>query len=155
MAFTAGVATASMTLYQATGISTTLTATQGTITGTSVGFAVNSAGVALSYSPSCSPITVAKNSTTTFTILVPNDLYSNPFQENSGHGYRPYAGATGAGFTFGAPLSGTAGSVSITSGPANNTFSLVAPSSNKSATLTAAAPPTGFTAPAACTISTS
>ena len=72
----------SVTLYDATS-STTLTATQGSITG-NTSFAVNSAGVTLTIFPT-GTVDFAKNGTSpTFTIGVPADAYGNSFTRVGG-----------------------------------------------------------------------
>ncbi|HWH93876.1 MAG TPA: hypothetical protein VNT03_08440 [Baekduia sp.] len=147
LTFTSGVATATVTLFRATA-SATLTATQSAITGTSAGFAVNSAGVVLSYNRSC-PVAVARGSTTAFTINVPTDAWANPFTNQTSVGVALTLSPS-SNFVFGTVGTGTT-TVNLTTGLATNTFSVDENGANKTTTLTATAP-TGFTAPANCTI---
>jgi hypothetical protein len=150
VSFTNGLATVgatAITLYKAE--TTSLTAKDGTaITGTSGSFAVNSAGVALSYNHTC-PLAVAKNSSTPFTINVPSDAFLNPFTRNASLGIS--LSLTNSG-NWGFGLVGTASTtVNITTGPANNTFTLAESGASKTTTITATAP-TGFTAPGSCIV---
>jgi hypothetical protein len=150
VSFTNGVSTTTLaaTLFKAGSNGLTATGTSPSLTGTTT-ISVNSAGVALSYNRTC-PVAVAKNSTTSFTINVPNDAYGNSFTNPSGI-------AVGLSLTnlgnwgFGAVGTGTT-TVNITTGPATNTFSVVESGANKTTTLTAPSVPSGFTAPASCTI---
>jgi hypothetical protein len=145
--FSSGVASAgnapSITLFAATS-STTLTATDGTITG-SASFAVNSAGVTLSFNPSGS-ITFSKGQMQTFAVNVPNDAYGNTFRN-------------GAGLTVNLNLSSTAHfslstpSLTITTGPANNTFTVTENGNNQGSAVTLSATVAApFTAPTSDTL---
>lgn len=148
VAFSAGVASASATVFKA-GSATALVATQGTTTGASQGFAVNSAGVALAYDRTC-PVTI-RQTTLGFVINVPVDAFGNTFTRQSPLGIGlTLTPATHFGFGTVDPGSTT---VSITTGPANNTFSVTQTGNNKNAELTATAP-AGFTPPAGCALST-
>jgi len=106
--------------------------------------------VALSYDRAC-PVLVAKNSSTVFTIVVPNDAYGNSFTNPSGIAVGLTLSNT-ANFGFDAVGTGTR-TVTIANGPANNTFTVAASSANKTTSLTATAP-SGFTSPGSCTINT-
>jgi hypothetical protein len=149
VSFTNGVSTTTLsaTLFAAGSNNLTATASSPSLTGTAT-ISVNSAGVALSYNRTC-PVSVAKGSSTGFTINVPNDAYGNSFRNTSSIAVGLTLSNT-ANFGFGAVGTGTT-TVNITTGPANNTFTVVESGANKTATLTATAP-SGFTAPPACTI---
>jgi hypothetical protein len=149
VSFSNGVSTTTLsaTLFAAGSNSLTATASSPSLTGSAT-VGVNSAGVALSYNRTC-PVAVAKNSSTSFTILVPNDAYGNSFRNASGIAVGLTLSNTG-NFGFGAVGTGTT-TVTITTGPANNTFTVVESGASKTASLTATAP-SGFTPPPACTI---
>jgi hypothetical protein len=149
VSFTNGVSTTTLsaTLFAAGSNNLTATATSPSLTGTAT-ISVSSAGVVLSYNRTC-PVSVAKNSSTVFTILVPNDTYGNSFTNPSGIAIGLTLSNT-ANFGFGAVGTGTT-TVTITTGPANNTFTVVESGANKTTSLTATAP-SGFTAPGPCTI---
>ena len=149
VSFTNGVSTTTLsaTLFAAGSNNLTATASSPSLTGTAT-ISVNSAGVILSYNRTC-PVSVAKGSSTGFTINVPNDAYGNSFRNTSSIAVGLTLSNT-ANFGFGAVGTGTT-TVNITTGPANNTFTVVESGANKTATLTATAP-TGFTAPPSCTI---
>ncbi len=149
VSFTSGVSTTTLsaTLFAAGSNSLTATAASPSLTGTAT-INVNSAGVALSYNRTC-PVAVPKNSSTVFTILVPNDAYGNSFRNPSGIAIGLTLSNTG-NFGFGALGTGTT-TVTITTGPANNTFTVVESGANKTTNLTATAP-SGFTPPGSCTI---
>ena len=85
VSFNNGVSTTTLaaTLFAAGSNNLTATASSPSLTGTAT-VSVNSAGVALSYNRTC-PVAVAKNSSTGFTILVPNDAYGNSFRNALGH----------------------------------------------------------------------
>jgi hypothetical protein len=104
--------------------------------------------VALSYNRTC-PVSVPKNSSTAFTINVPNDAYGNSFRNTSSIAVGLTLSNT-SNFGFGSVGTGTT-TVNITPGPANNTFTVAESGANKTTTLTATAP-SGFTAPPSCTI---
>src|SRR2546429_4719502 len=110
--------TLSATLFAAGSNSLTATASSPSLTGSAT-ISVNSAGVALSYNRTC-PVAVPKNSSTAFTILVPNDAYGNSFRNASSIGVGLTLSNT-TNFGFGAVGTGTT-TVNITTGPANNTF---------------------------------
>ena len=84
VSFTNGVSTTTLsaTLFAAGSNNLTATASSPSLTGTAT-INVNSAGVVLSYNRTC-PVAVTKNSSTAFTILVPNDAYGNSFRNTSG-----------------------------------------------------------------------
>lgn len=145
--FSKGVGKASITLFKASQ-GTMLTAKEGSVSGTSASFAVNSAGVTLSYNTTC-PVSVAKNSTTTFTINVPNDAYGNPFTNGTSIGVG-LSLTNSANWGFGSVGTASA-TVNITTGPAKNIFTVVESGREKTTTLTATAP-SGFTAPPSCVI---
>jgi hypothetical protein len=149
VSFTNGVSTTTLsaTLFAAGSNNLTATASSPSLTGTAT-ISVNSAGVALSYNRTC-PLAIPKNSSTVFTILVPNDAYGNSFRNPSGIAIGLTLSNT-TNFGFGAVGVGTT-TVTITTGPANNTFTVVESGANKTANLTATAP-SGFTPPASCTI---
>ena len=149
VSFTNGASTTTLsaTLFAAGSNSLTATASSPSLTGSAT-ISVNSAGVALSYNRTC-PVAVPKNSSTAFTILVPNDAYGNSFRNASSIGVGLTLSNT-TNFGFGAVGTGTT-TVNITTGPANNTFTVVESGANKTASLTATAP-SGFTAPGSCTI---
>jgi hypothetical protein len=149
VSFTNGVSTTTLsaTLYAAGSNSLTATATSPSLTGTAT-ISVSSAGVALSYNRTC-PVSVAKGSSTVFTILVPNDAYGNSFRNPSGIAIGLTLSNV-SNFGFGAVGTGTT-TVTITTGPANNTFTVVESGANKTTSLTATAP-SGFTPPGPCTI---
>jgi hypothetical protein len=150
VSFTSGISTTTLsaTLFKAGSNSLTATATAPSLTGTAT-VGVNSAGVALSYNRTC-PVAIAKNSTNSFTINVPNDAYGNPFTNPTGIAVGLSLSNT-SNFGFGAVGTGTT-TVTITTGPATNTFSVVESGANKATTLTAPSVPSGFTAPPSCTI---
>jgi hypothetical protein len=149
VSFTNGVSTTTLsaTLFAAGSNNLTATASSPSLTGTAT-ISVNSAGVALSYNRTC-PGSIPKNSSTVFTILVPNDAYGNSFRNPSGIAIGLTLSNT-TNFGFGAVGTGTT-TVTITTGPANNTFTVAESGNNKTTSLTATAP-SGFTAPGACTI---
>ena len=150
VSFSAGVASASVTVFKA-GSATTLVATQGTTTGASQGFAVNSAGVALAYDRTC-PVTI-RNASLGFVINVPVDAFGNAFTRQSAAAIALTL-ATGSPSNFGfGSLGTTSTTVNMTTGPATNTFSIVESGNNKTAQLTATAP-AGFIPPAGCALST-
>jgi hypothetical protein len=153
VSFSAGVATnVPVTLYKAL-LTTNLTATQGAYAGTAGTIAVNSAGVALSYNPACGS-TIAKSQTTQFAIVLPNDVFSNPYTRNTPAGITLTLG-TPSNIGFGT-LDTASGSVTLSNGA---TFNLAATSgNNKTSNLAVTAGlPSGFSAPAAtaCVITTS
>jgi hypothetical protein len=92
---------------------------------------------------------VAKNSSTSFTINLPNDAYGNSFRNTSSIGIGLTLSNT-ANFGFGAVGTGTT-TLNITTGPANNTFTVAESGNNKTTSLTATAP-SGFTPPGPCTL---
>lgn len=147
--FTAGAATADVTLFRAQ--TTLLTATSGARTGTSGAIAVASKGVTLAWSPAC-PATHPKNSTQTYALQVPLDTYSNPFTSSTGLAVAlTLSGADAANYKFANTTQAT--TITITTGPAGNTFAVESTGSKKDATLTATLPAgSGFTAPAACSL---
>ncbi len=150
VAFANGVSTTTLTatLFAAGSNSLTATASSPSVTGTAA-ISVNSAGVVLSYNRTC-PVAVPKNSSTAFTIVVPNDAYGNSFRNASGIGIGLTL-SNGTNFGFGA-VGTTTTTVTITTGPATNTFTVAESGANKTTSLTATAP-AGFTAPGSCTIS--
>lgn len=147
--FTAGAATVNVTLFRAQ--TTLLTATSGTRTGTSSAIAVASRGVTLAWSPAC-PATHPKNTVQTYTLNVPLDAYSNPFTSSTGLAVAlTLTGTDAANYKFANTTQAT--TITITSGPAGNSFAVEASGSKKDATLTATLPAgSGFTAPAACNL---
>jgi hypothetical protein len=149
VSFTNGVSTTTLsaTLFAAGSNGLTATSSSPSLTGTTT-INVNSAGVALSYNRTC-PVAVPKNSSTAFTILVPNDVYGNSFRSSTGIAIGLTL-SNSSNFGFGAVGTSTT-TVTITTGPANNTFTVVESGANKTTNLTATAP-SGFTAPASCTI---
>jgi hypothetical protein len=150
--FVAGVSNPipTLTLFAASS-STTLSVTQGAITG-STAFAVDSAGVALSYSPAC-PGVIPKNGSTIFTIHVPVDAYGNAFTHASGIAIGLTLSNT-SNFGFGAGVGNAALNQTIATGPTNNTFTITENGANKSATLTATVP-SPFGGLGACTLTSS
>jgi Bacterial Ig-like domain (group 3) len=146
--FASGVAIVSVSLFKAQA-STTLTATQGAITG-NTSFAVNSAGVAMSVAGTfCGTSNYPKNSTQTLSVAVPNDAYGNAFT-------RTAAAAVGLSLTntgnwgFGVATGTGTTTVNITTGPANNTFSVAESGSGKSTVISITSVPSGFTIGSSC-----
>jgi hypothetical protein len=151
VSFTNGVSTTTLstTLYAAGSNSLTASATSPSLTGTATLF-VNSAGVALSYNRTC-PVSMTHNTSIGFTINVPNDAYGNSFKSSSGIAIGlSLTGAQSSAFGFGT-VGTTSTTVTITTGPANNAFTVAESGNNKTATLTATAP-SGFTPPGSCVI---
>lgn len=147
--FTAGAATVNVTLFRAQ--TTLLTAISGTRTGTSNTITVASRGVTLAWSPAC-PATHLKNSTQTYTLNVPLDAYSNPFTSSTGLAVAlTLTGRDASNYKFATATQAT--TITITSGPAANSFTVDANGNDKVAILTATVPAaSGFTAPTACAL---
>jgi IPT/TIG domain len=153
--FTGGAASVSgskngvMTLYKAGSASVTVTDGSVSNTGSPLSVFTNSAGVAVSLSPTC-PVAVAKNSTTTFTLSFPTDSLGNVFTTQTSL-------AVGLTLTnpgnwgFGTTTGTTTATLNVTSGPANNTFNVTESGAHKSSTLTASAP-APFTSPVSCSL---
>jgi hypothetical protein len=156
--FTTGVALVSgssngaMTLYKAG--STSITVTDGTINNSAslLSVFVNSAGVTLSYSSTC-PLSVPKNGSATFSINFPNDSFGNPFTTQSSAAFG-LALSSGANFGFGV-VGTTATTLNVTTGPANNSFTIAESGKSKTTNLTMPTVPTGFTAPGICVVNSS
>ena len=141
-----GSATVPATLFRAQAVA--LTATSGTRTGTSGSIAVDSKGVTLSFG-TC-PKTHPKGTTQTYTLSVPNDDYDNPFTSAAGLTVNlSLTGADVANYRF-VPNNTQARSLTVTTGPANNTFDVNAEGAKKNATLNGTTTATGFTAPTSC-----
>ena len=143
-----GAATASVTLFRAQTVA--LTATSGTRTGTSGSIAVDSKGVTLSFG-TC-PKTHPKNTTQTYTLSVPNDDYNNPFTSGAGLAVNlSLSGTDAANYKF-QPSNTSTRTLTVTTGPAGNTFDVSASGANKNATLNGTTTATGFTAPTSCNL---
>lgn len=141
-----GQATASVTLFKASAytVLTVKDAATQTTTGGTASFAVNSKGVVLSYNQ-VSPLAIAKNTSTAFTINVPDDQYGNSFTSSAGLVVNLSLTNTG-NWGFGAVGTG-AKTLTITSGPVDNTFTVAESGANKTTTITAMTA-AGYTAPA-------
>jgi hypothetical protein len=133
-----------MVVYKASATASNITVSDGSIgNGTGVAVTVDSAGVTLSLSPNPGP--VAKNSTNTFTVLVPTDAYGNAFTSLNGIVVNLTITNTS---NWGLGTAGTATkSLTITSGPGGNTVSVVESGANKTATLSGTTSASGFTSP--------
>jgi len=153
--FVAGMATVPVTLFKASSTAQTLLVTDHNAAGytgsTSPGITVNSAGVQLSFSPGSTQVT--KNTTNTFTVLVPNDAYGNAYVSATGLSVSLSLTNT-SNWGFGSTGTGTK-SLTITSGPAGNTFSITESGANKAATLSGTITATGFTAPVSASLTSS
>jgi hypothetical protein len=98
---------------------------------------------------------MTKNATKTFTIVVPNDAYGNAFVRQSGLAVNLSLSSTGH-MAFASPLSGGSGTVTITSGPLNNTFGVTESGNDQGANVTLSATVSApFTAPASDTLTES
>lgn len=150
--FVAGSATVPVTLFKAQS-SVTLTATSTLRAGTSGAFAVNSAGVGLSFTGAC-PKTHTKNTTQTYSLTVPNDAYGNAFTSNTGLVVNlTLSGADAANYKFLVNQTQTSSlSHTVATGPTNTSFSVLASGANKNATLNGSVTATGFTAPTSCNL---
>ena len=114
-------------------------------------FAVNSAGVTLAFSPSGN-VAMTKNATKTFTITVPTDLYGNTFTRSTGLIVNLTLSST-THMMFASPLSGLAASITITSGPAGNTFGVAESGNNGGSAVTlSGAVASPFVSPASDTL---
>jgi hypothetical protein len=124
----------------------TLTATEASRTGT-ITTSVDSAGVALSFSPS-GTVSIAKNSAgNAFSVVVPNDAFGNSFTRTS-----PLAVTLTLSNASNFTLNGS-NPLTISTGPTGNAFAIDESGANKSTTLSATVPAgSGFTAPATITI---
>jgi hypothetical protein len=115
----------------------------------------NSAGVTVAFSPSC-PATITKNSTTTFTLSIPNDAFGNPFTTQSSAAFgltlTPTGSSSSGNWGFGTTTGTLTATANVTTGPASNTFKVTESGAGKTANLTATVP-SGFTAPATCAVS--
>lgn len=141
-----GSATATVTLFRAETIA--ITATSGSRTGTSGSIAVDSKGVVLSFG-TC-PKTHTKNSTQTYTLSVPNDAYGNAFTSAAGLSVSlSFSGDDAANYKF-QPSNTSTRTLTVTTGPANNTFGVSNSGNNKDTTLVGSTTATGFTSPANC-----
>jgi hypothetical protein len=155
-----GQASATVTLFKATTATTNLTVKDSgqVFSGSTGNFAVNSKGVALAYSPTL-PTTVPKNGSKAFSISVPLDQYGNAFTSVAGVAVTLTLTPTTGSWAFDGNEIATASTttVTITSGPATNTFTVFeANSSNgRTATLSATTSAPGFTAPPTGTLTSS
>jgi IPT/TIG domain len=138
-----------MTLYKAG--SASITVTDGSVNNNASPLSVftNSAGVTLSFSPTC-PATVPKNSTTTFTLNFPADAFGNAFTTQTSLAIGLTLTNSG-NWGFGTTTGTTGAALNVSTGPANNTFKVTESGANKSSTLTASAP-APFTSPASCSL---
>jgi hypothetical protein len=131
-----GQATAgSITLVKAEG-SGSLSATDSTnaVTGTSNTFATDSGGVTLAFSPS-GTVTFGMNQQKSFTVLVPNDAFGNPFTSAAGITVN-LSLSSGSHWSFSATTTGvTSQALTITSGPAGNGFIVKENGNNNGATV--------------------
>jgi hypothetical protein len=139
-----------MKLYKAGTASITVTDTSINNNASPLAVNVNSAGVPLSYSSPTCPVSQKHNWSQLFTIKVPNDAFNNPFTNVSGIIVNlSFEGAQSGSFNFNGGEAGKPLALTITTGPANNTFTVNESGASKSATLHATAS-SGFTAPANC-----
>jgi hypothetical protein len=144
--FTSGVSTTTLNVRMVKAGAQSLTATEGSRAGTAT-TTVDSAGVALSFSPS-GDVLIAKNSANNpFSIVVPNDAFGNSFTRSS---------PLNVTLTLSNPSNFTipgSNPLAISTGPAGNMFTISESGANKSTTLTATVPVgSGFTAPSTITI---
>ena len=145
-----GSATVPVTLFKAETVA--LMAASGGRTGTSGSINVDSKGVTLTRTHTC-PTTHTKNTTQTYGFNVPNDEYGNPFRSAAGLAVSmTLTGGDSSNYKF--DSSGNqAATLTITTGPANTTYTVTESGAKKDTTLTASVPGgSGFTAPADCSL---